>query len=121
MNSRRGSPAIWAVGFAVFDAVLLLSIRLSALAEDYTDLRLNEDSLHEKLVGLWNIVHKPVRIFVEPILFPVITFHPPTPSAAIFLLYEILCVVQFFLVGYAVGLTVFYIRRRINRFRQILQ
>lgn len=55
------------------------------------------------LVQMWNYVHFPIRFFVEPMMFPVITTHPLSISATDLLLYEGICTLQSVLLGYGLG------------------
>lgn len=99
-------PVVWAIVFGVFDVVWLLLIHLTARMTDYSDLKLDDDSFGMQLTTMWNVAHKPIRTIIEPILFPIVTSHPPTPSDGVFFLYEALSVLQFVIIGYIVGLVV---------------
>lgn len=110
-------PAVWAIAFAAFDVVWLLLIHLVAwiTPHDDSDFTLSDHFISDHMIAMWNAAHKPIRIIIEPILFPVVTFHPPTPSGAVFLIYQGLCVLQFVLIGYIIGLGVSHINRVKNR------
>lgn len=101
-------PVMWALLLALLDLLWLLGLHVAAWSRP-TDGIVSVDawwSIADSAMQLWNSVHLPVRRLVEPILFPVVTSHPLSPSDAVFILYEALCLLQSVFIGYVVGLLI---------------
>ena len=101
-------PIVWAFSFAVFDLLWLLGLHAVAWSRA-TDKVVSVGtwwSITDSAMKLWNTLHVPVRRLIEPILFPVVTSHPLSPSDSVFLVFETLCVLQSVIVGYAVGVMI---------------
>jgi hypothetical protein len=64
---------------------------------------LSEWDLNMVLTQVWNTVHTPARLVLEPILFPAAMTHSLSPPWAIWWLYFVGCAVQSLLVGMMCG------------------
>lgn len=105
-------PVMWALLFTLLDLLWLLGLQVAAWARP-TDVSGHAWwSIADSAMRLWNFIHLPVRRLVEPVLFPVVTSHPLSPSDAVFVLYAAVCLLQSALVGYAVGLLIRLVSKR---------
>jgi hypothetical protein len=66
-------------------------------------------------VQLWNFVHLPIRSLIEPIVFSIVTSHPLYPSSLMFYFYQIICLQQSLIIGYALGLLINFPSQGLNR------
>jgi len=100
------TPWAWAGAFALFDLLWLLGlhavgwVRTSGGGEF---LGTGFDFANSAL-RMWNTIHYPVRLLIEPVLFPLVNAHASYPSSLIFHLYEAICILQSVLIGYILGL-----------------
>ena len=105
-HSLSKSPWAWAGAFALLDLLWLLGLRgvgwvrtsgngeLFGTAFDFAN----------SAMRMWNTIHYPVRLLIEPFLFPLVTTNSPYPGALIFYIYEAICIMQSVLIGYILGL-----------------
>jgi hypothetical protein len=109
-HTMTKTPWAWAVAFALLDLLWLLSlhaigwVRTSGSGEF---LGTGFDFANSAL-RMWNTIHYPVRMLIEPILFPLVNAQSSYPSSLIFHLYEAICILQSVLIGYVLG--VVYVR-----------
>lgn len=107
-------PMVWAFSFSVIDLLWLLVLHTvvwSRSAENVVPLG-TWWNITDSAMKLWNTIHLPVRRLIEPILFPVVTSHPLSPSDSIFFVYETLCILQSALVGYAIGVLIRWVMQQ---------
>lgn len=99
-------PVTWALLFTLLDLLWLLGIQVAAWTRWSRPADVPEEawwSIADSAMQLWNSIHLPVRRLAEPVLLPVVTSHPLSPSYAIFVLYWAVCLLQSAFVGYVVG------------------
>lgn len=105
-NVQLSYPVIWSLAFATFDGLWLLIMELIAQGVSAGLIEFGGWwwTLSNWLGMAWNVAHKPIIWFVQPILFPVVTTHPPYPSNTVFLIFYLLGILQFALFGYLLGI-----------------
>lgn len=110
-----GRPILWAVWFVVLDLIWVLGLHAVAWNRGPKGTILDGEHLDIAALAmkLWNTLHVPVRWLVEPILFPVVTSHPQSPSDIVFFAYEALCILQSALVGYALCILIRWVMQQI--------
>lgn len=112
-----GRPILWAACFVVLDSIWVLGLHAIAWSKGPEVAILDAEQLNIAALAmrLWNTLHVPVRWLVEPVLFPVVTSHPLSPSSIVFFAYEVLCIFQSALVGYVLCILIRWMIRQINR------
>lgn len=109
-------PIYFAIFFSVVDIVwlLLLDIHGWSISLGYIVFQDMWWDIGDRAMMLWNQIHFPTRYFIEPILFPVVTFHPLSISSTTIFIYQTLCVLQSTITGFILGILVQIVRRRHN-------
>jgi len=109
-------PILFAIIFTVIDVLWLALLTVLSWGKNsgHISFRSTWWNFSDWAMMLWNQIHFPTRYFIEPILFPVVTFHPPSISSSSILIYQGLCVLQFTIIGFIIGILVQMARRKSN-------
>ena len=104
--SRR--PIKFALIFIIIDSVYLALLHMSAWGRNLKYIYFYSIwwRIGDKAMYLWNVVHFPIRFFIDPIFFPIITSHPLSIDTLSILIYEIICIFQSALIGYFFGIII---------------
>ena len=55
---------------------------------------------------VWNEIHSPIRLFIEPLIFPEVNTHPLSITLLDMFFYDGACILQSTLIGYGTGLLI---------------
>jgi hypothetical protein len=89
----QASVAVWLLD--VLSVVFFYSI--SAMSVASGDGPAYAEGSWGRVIGeVWSWVHIPIRSLVEPTLFGVLSSHPESPGALVFLLFVFICTLQTF-------------------------
>ncbi len=90
--------------FFVVDLVFYLTIHLYGYVSAHGGMPLEEESYVYFAVEIWNFVHMPTLSVFEPLLFPIITTDLVFQKGYLFVILDMLCLLQFTIIGFLVGL-----------------
>lgn len=101
-------PVKFACFFGTVDIFFLMLLHLANYQRGVNEATYFSDHWRylEYSFKVWNAIHLPIRRVIEPVLFPVVTFHPFSVTQFTFILYQAICILQSVVIGFIVGVLI---------------